>query len=290
MANVLSERIAELRKERGLTQEQLGQLVGVSAQAVSKWEKGGAPDVELIPILADRLGVTIDNLFGRNKDEIEDMPRVLIRWLDSFPKEQRPDKLFRLLATTFINLTDMGKDFYLDIPATIQPSCYTPGHDWLRSGLYLDNALCLVLPVEDFPFYMLLPEPLEGYASHLAPNEEYRRLFSALSMEGSLELLHYLYGHKESFYSIPALVNRVGLPKEQVNLVVEALTQCHLLNCKSIEMEDGSASVYLVHNNMGYIPFLYLARWTMAKDDSWSICWGTRQRPLLTPPEPKKED
>lgn len=49
----LSERIAVLRRERGLTQEQLGQLVGVSAQAVSKWEKGGAPDVELLPTLAD---------------------------------------------------------------------------------------------------------------------------------------------------------------------------------------------------------------------------------------------
>ena len=58
MNNCLSEHIASLRKERGLTQEQLGQLVGVSAQAVSKWEKGGAPDVELLPTLADRLGVS----------------------------------------------------------------------------------------------------------------------------------------------------------------------------------------------------------------------------------------
>ena len=53
MASLLSECIAELRRARNLTQEQLGQLVGVSAQAVSKWEKGGAPDVELLPALAD---------------------------------------------------------------------------------------------------------------------------------------------------------------------------------------------------------------------------------------------
>ena len=45
----LSRRISELRRTRGLTQEQLGRLAGVSAQAVSKWEKGGAPDVELLP-------------------------------------------------------------------------------------------------------------------------------------------------------------------------------------------------------------------------------------------------
>ena len=65
MNQPLSATITRLRKERGLTQEQLGQLVGVSAQAVSKWEKGGAPDVELLPVLADRLGVSMDALFGR---------------------------------------------------------------------------------------------------------------------------------------------------------------------------------------------------------------------------------
>ncbi len=48
MPNILSERIAALRKERGLTQEQLGRLVGVSYQAVGKWEKGGAPDIEML--------------------------------------------------------------------------------------------------------------------------------------------------------------------------------------------------------------------------------------------------
>ena len=290
MANVLSERIAELRKERGLTQEQLGQLVGVSAQAVSKWEKGGAPDVELLPALADRLGVTIDTLFGRSQEEIEDMPQMLTRWLEAIPAERRPDQLFRLLATTFTSLTTMGHDFYIDMSGTVLPSCYTPGHDWLRSVLDLTNAICLAIPAEDFPFYMLLPEPQEGYASQLASDDEYRSLFSALSIEGSLELLRYLYGQKEAFYSIPALANRVGLPQEQVGSVVEALAQCNLLRRRSIELEEGSTDVYIVHDNAGFIPFLYLARWFMEKNDTWAVGWGLRERPILVPPEPKKED
>ncbi|MDE6260277.1 MAG: helix-turn-helix transcriptional regulator [Oscillospiraceae bacterium] len=290
MANLLSDRIAELRKERGLTQEQLGQLVGVSAQAVSKWEKGGAPDVELLPTLADRLGVTIDTLFGRSQEEIEDMPQMLIRWLEAIPAERRPDQLFRLLATTFTALTTMGHDFYVDTHSTIQPSCYTPGHDWLRSGLDLQNAICMAIPAEDFPFYMLLPEPTEGYASQLASDEEYRRLFSALSIEGSLELLRYLYGQKEAFYSVPALANRVGLPQEQVSAAVEALAQCNLLRRRSIELEEGSTDVYIIHDNLGFVPFLYLARWLMEKDDSWVVCWQTRKQPILAPPEPNKED
>ena len=78
MLDQLNERIAALRKERGFTLEQLGQMVGVSAQAVSKWEKGGAPDVSLLPAVADALGVSIDSLFGRVEEGLDvkaDLPR-----------------------------------------------------------------------------------------------------------------------------------------------------------------------------------------------------------------------
>ena len=41
---LVSKNIKRIRKEKGLTQEQLGQLLGVTTQAVSKWERGGTPD------------------------------------------------------------------------------------------------------------------------------------------------------------------------------------------------------------------------------------------------------
>ncbi|WP_262397414.1 helix-turn-helix domain-containing protein [Zongyangia hominis] len=57
--------IARLRKERGLTQEQLASAVGVSAAAVSKWESAGAyPDITLISPIARFLGTTADALLG----------------------------------------------------------------------------------------------------------------------------------------------------------------------------------------------------------------------------------
>ena len=62
----IGERIAELRREKGLTQEQLGETIGVSAQTVSKWENANtAPDISLLPVLAEVFGTTIDGLFGR---------------------------------------------------------------------------------------------------------------------------------------------------------------------------------------------------------------------------------
>ena len=61
-----AEIIARYRKELGLTQEGLAQRLGVTNQAVSKWESGqSCPDIALLPLLADLFGITIDELFGR---------------------------------------------------------------------------------------------------------------------------------------------------------------------------------------------------------------------------------
>ena len=69
---LIGKRIKELRKERNMTQEQLADLVGVSFQAVSKWENGIAlPDITLVPQLAQIFGVTTDELFAYNQKEIQ---------------------------------------------------------------------------------------------------------------------------------------------------------------------------------------------------------------------------
>ena len=62
--SVLSLNIYKYRKAKGLTQIQLAERVGVSGQAVSKWEIGSsAPDILLLPELSKALGVSISELF-----------------------------------------------------------------------------------------------------------------------------------------------------------------------------------------------------------------------------------
>ena len=58
-------RIKSLRLSRSMTQDQLAQKLGVSAQAVSKWESGtNMPDILMLPDLSVIFGVTIDELFA----------------------------------------------------------------------------------------------------------------------------------------------------------------------------------------------------------------------------------
>ena len=68
----IGHKIKELRKERGITQEQLANNIGISFQAISKWETGIAlPDITLTPILASYFGISMDELFDFSLQKIE---------------------------------------------------------------------------------------------------------------------------------------------------------------------------------------------------------------------------
>lgn len=69
MEMTLGKRIVQQRKKLGLTQEQLAEKLGVTAQAVSKWENDqSCPDISILPRLADIFGVTTDALLGRESE------------------------------------------------------------------------------------------------------------------------------------------------------------------------------------------------------------------------------
>ena len=84
METTLGRRIAVLRKEKGLKQEELAEKLGISGQAVSKWENDQTcPDISLLPQLAGILGVSVDELLS-GKGEMVPAVRIL-------PEDQRKD-------------------------------------------------------------------------------------------------------------------------------------------------------------------------------------------------------
>lgn len=77
----IGELIFRFRKEKGLTQLQLGEMIGVSDKAVSKWERGlGCPDVSLLRDLSAALGVNIEGILDgelpQNETERGNMKRL----------------------------------------------------------------------------------------------------------------------------------------------------------------------------------------------------------------------
>ena len=91
MDMTIGKRIGLLRKEKGLTQEELASHMGVSPQAVSKWENDQTcPDISALPKLAKLLGVSVDELLSGK----EELPAV--RVLPSAERKDPKDMMLRI--------------------------------------------------------------------------------------------------------------------------------------------------------------------------------------------------
>ena len=74
----LGVKIRQLRRCDGLTQDTLALALGVTAQAVSRWESGGSyPDVEMLPAIANYFHISIDELFGYHDDREEKIKSII---------------------------------------------------------------------------------------------------------------------------------------------------------------------------------------------------------------------
>lgn len=74
----IGEKIKNLRQRDGRKQEDLANALGVSPQAISRWEaNGGYPDMELIPAIANYFNISIDELFGYSKDRGDKLKAIL---------------------------------------------------------------------------------------------------------------------------------------------------------------------------------------------------------------------
>ena len=77
--NGISEKLLNLRKEKGVTQEEVAAKLGVSPQSVSKWENGiSYPDISLLPLISDYYGVSIDYLLGKDDAKNRVSPNTLV--------------------------------------------------------------------------------------------------------------------------------------------------------------------------------------------------------------------
>lgn len=123
----IGNQIKALRLRRGITQEAMAQHFGITAQAVSKWERGVAtPDIGMLPGISAYFGVSIDELFALSDDtrmeriqnmiwdvrifnpsEVENERQFL---LEKARREPENDKVYELLANIELHLADEHKE------------------------------------------------------------------------------------------------------------------------------------------------------------------------------------
>ena len=104
----IGQKIKFLRRKAGLTQEQLGERLNLSAQSVSKWETGAAmPDITLLPLISKEFGVSIDEIFDLTQ---EDRLQRIEKRMEL--EEELPADIFREYEDELKRLLREGDDRY----------------------------------------------------------------------------------------------------------------------------------------------------------------------------------
>lgn len=111
-AEAFGRAIQAARKSQGLTQEQVGERVGVSAQAVSKWEHGETcPEVALLPEVCQVLEVSADSLLGTaQRQGVDALVRALKDRFNAMPAEERRPRLGRTVGHLLTRIRDEDVD------------------------------------------------------------------------------------------------------------------------------------------------------------------------------------
>lgn len=128
MNETIGNRICKYRKEKGLTQEELASKLGVSSQAVSKWENDvSCPDISLLPQLCRALGITSDELLTGDSTEVKLVPAGERKSLDD------------LTLRVKVNSAD-GDNVRVNIPCSLVKICLEMGVDFVPSVNGSDGA------------------------------------------------------------------------------------------------------------------------------------------------------
>lgn len=196
----IGELIAKLRKEKGLTQQELGDKVNVGSRAVSKWECGTTiPDISIINELSEILGISSDELLTGNLK-----PQKEIKSKNKINNKLNKLKIFLITSTIIligiitILIYNNNKTYTYNITATEHEKYRVEGH-----VTYKNNEITIYINEFTLNDNKLLQEEIKSYQYNIMIDNQYifgygqneedvnaRKIYTISDIEKSIKNIH----------------------------------------------------------------------------------------------------
>lgn len=231
---MFGENIRAYRAKLNLTQEQLGEKIGVSAQAVSKWENDNAlPDTALLPDLADALAVSVDALFGRRAASEGDAIRALY---DYFAAQKEID---------FPMIWEMLYHAHMITWSGFEPFDPSLPTKHSRCQYFRDDGFCHAVYGDDHAVLVAAPKPAGGWADIFTDNAAIVTMLAALADTDTRRALRWLGQHTSGYrFLFPVLMRDAAIPPEAEEKVRENLLAMKLLSAMPIVIDGEEQMTY----------------------------------------------
>ena len=251
----LSANIKRLRLEKNLTQEQLATKLGVSAQAVSKWETSETyPDGALLVPLANELEVSLDELFGNETVTMADISGRIVKLIHNTEAKERfnvaRDIGWQIERGLFNCRMEIGKRYD---PNEIKNQ---------KNASYIldDNGFTIVSNGKE-PFFSVFPEPVEGYGHFLDDKEDLQRIFAALSHADTMNALIYLYRKAKNYvFESSVLAKECDIPSDMVEAVLNDLLILKIVWKQDLTINGEERTLYYSKPSHNLLALFIMAR------------------------------
>lgn len=259
----IGEKISIYRKAKGYTQEQLGELVGISGQAVSKWEHGGVPDTYLLPAIAKALDVSIDALFDTKKEITDYTQDEILDGLFAFchQKNYSKDSDFDWFAFLFetvwtLQCAHLGNESRPSLKDVIEK---TSGNQQITSQIINNDGTTYLSLVDGFPFFCVVKDTPQ-ISKKLMGEKNFGEFFSLLASPDGYKAVIFTQSTTEtSQYTAEMIASKIGISYERFLEIEPLLIKYGLLGEDSLTLDDKVIKVYRKWNNPEIRPLLMMA-------------------------------
>ena len=277
--SIIGEQIKKFRIENKITQEQLGELVGVTTQGVSRWERGGTPDAELLPKIAEVLGVSIDSLFGQ---EEQSLTILLARHLSRMDREEAYRYAADICWAMEVGLLgDMSvKDDFLTKLLDQNAFAGERDNNYL-SRVISDSGMAFMRTSPSLSSFVFIRESGKGISKQLCDPETIRKVFAVFADEKMMKIIFYLYSAEIMPISVSLISKKTGISHKEAERCMEILCDNLLAERFVVATADGDLVSYGIRKESFAIPLLCFADEIAQKNTHPIFGEFRRTKPLL---------
>ncbi len=251
----LSANIKRLRLEKNLTQEQLATKLGVSAQAVSKWETSETyPDGALLVPLAHAFEVSLDELFDNNSVSMADISGRILKLIHATEAKER----FNVARDIGWQIERGLFDCRMEIEKKYDPDEIKNQKN--ASYILDDNGFTIVSNGKE-PFFSVFPEPTEGFGHFLNDKDDLQKIFAALSHTDTMNALIYLYHKTENYvFESSVLAKDCDIPSDKMEAVLDDLLLLKVMWKQNLTINGEERTLYYSRPSHKLIALFIMAR------------------------------
>ena len=274
----IGKNIAELRKAKGVKQDELARFVGITAQAISKWENGGVPDTELLPKIADYFNVSIDELFGRECNTSIDIQDAILR---DITKTKVDDRISRAFELCWMIEQSMYGTIFSD-PERFREEAKTHSeNDQIYSQIEVDSGYTEMGLFNRMQYFLVVPDAKDKDKA-LLDGIDYPGFFKLMADKYIFETLVFLY-KRDSFnaFTEKLIIQELGYAEDEAKQIIAELLRLNIIAKTVADIGNDVVEVYQFARRPSFVSMLIFAREMIDIPNNFYVNNRSRRKPYL---------